>query len=132
VEKRIGLNLHFPEPGAVLNCDPVRIELALSNLLDNAIKYTPGGGTVEMGAEQSGEKVRIWVKDTGSGISQEDLGHIFDRFYRGQNATGPGSGLGLSIVASMVQAHGGKVRCESEPGQGSCFVIELRSPNQVI
>ena len=125
VEKGIQLSLNLPDSGLVVNCDPARIELALSNLLDNAIKYTPAGGVVEMGAEQSGGKVRVWVKDSGSGISPEDQEHIFDRFYRGQNASGSGSGLGLSIVASMVQAHGGRVWCESKIGQGSRFVIEL-------
>jgi signal transduction histidine kinase len=125
VEKGIQLNLHFPDPGTLVNCDPVRIELALSNLLDNAIKYTQAGGIVEMGSEKSGGKVRIWVKDSGSGVSPEDQEHIFDRFYRGQNARGSGSGLGLSIVASVVQAHGGRVWCVSDPGLGSRFVIEL-------
>jgi signal transduction histidine kinase len=124
-EKGIQLSLHFPDPGVVVNCDPARIELALSNLLDNAIKYTPAGGIVEMGSGQSDGKVRIWVKDSGPGISPEDQEHIFDRFYRGKNASGTGSGLGLSIVASMVQVHGGKVWCESEIGQGSRFVIEI-------
>lgn len=124
-EKGIELKLHLPDPGTKINCDPVRIELALSNLLDNAIKYTPSGGKVDMGTEYIGEKVRIWVKDSGSGITQEDLPHIFDRFYRGNNASRPGSGLGLSIVASMIQAHGGKTACESELGRGSKFTIEL-------
>ena len=125
VEKGVQLNLQTPETGLIVNCDPARIELALSNLLDNAIKYTPAEGIVEMGSEQSGGKVRIWVNDSGSGISHEDQEHIFDRFYRGQNASDSGSGLGLSIVSSMVQANGGKVWCESEVGKGSRFVIEL-------
>ncbi len=125
VEKGIHLGLHFPETGSIVNCDAARIELSLSNLLDNAVKYTPAGGNVEMGAEYSGGRVRIWVKDSGPGISSEDQRHIFDRFYRGQNATGSGSGLGLSIVSSIIQAHGGKVWCESEVGKGSQFEIEL-------
>jgi len=99
--------------------------LALSNLLDNAVKFTPAGGTVALGAEQAGEKVRLWVRDTGPGIDPSDLPHIFERFYRGHNGQVEGSGLGLAIVQSVVQAHGGQVSVESQPGQGSLFVIEL-------
>ncbi len=97
----------------------------MSNLLDNALKFTPSGGQVEIGAEQRGDVVRLWVRDTGSGIDPADQPHIFERFYRGKNGCVRGSGLGLAIVQSVVQAHGGQVFVESEPGAGSLFVIEL-------
>jgi signal transduction histidine kinase len=124
-DKGMQLIVNLPDPPLSVKCDSARMVLVLSNLVDNAIKYTAIGGQVEMSASQVGEKVQFWVQDYGPGISEEDLPHIFERFYRGRNATGPGSGLGLSIVASLVQAHGGKVWAESEPGRGTKFIVEL-------
>jgi len=113
-----------PEP-ILLSCDRARIELALSNLVDNAIKFTPNGGLVEVGTDASANAVRLWVEDDGNGIIPEDLPQIFDRFYRGQYSQAGGSGLGLSIVRSIIEAHGGSVSVESEPAQGSRFLITL-------
>jgi len=102
------------------------LELALSNLLENALKFTPAGGQVELGAEQRQDLIRLWVKDNGPGIDPMDQLHLFERFYRGQPATQvEGSGLGLTIAYSIVQAHAGRILVESELGAGSCFVIEL-------
>jgi signal transduction histidine kinase len=126
VDKGIQLNIHLPDPSFNVNCDHPRIELALSNLLDNAVKYTPSDGQIDMGAERlPAGRIRFWVLDSGQGIQEEDLPHIFERFYRGRNVSSPGSGLGLSIVASLVQAHGGKVWAESEHGMGAKFIVEL-------
>jgi signal transduction histidine kinase len=100
--------------------------MALTNLLDNALKFTPTGGSVTIGAEQVVDQLRIWVQDTGSGVAPEDQPHIFERFYRGRGGVDAlGSGLGLAIVQRIAQAHGGAVTIESEPGQGSRFTVEL-------
>jgi signal transduction histidine kinase len=124
-EKGIDLLVWPPAPPLNLRCDRARIELALSNLLDNAIQFTPAGGQVAVGAEQRGSVIRLWVRDTGCGIAPEDQPHIFERFYRGSNASESGSGLGLAIVHSIAQAHGGQVFVESKPDAGSFFAIEL-------
>ena len=82
-----------------------------------------------VGAERHNAIVALWVNDTGEGIDPADLPHIFDRFYRGKNSDAPGSGLGLAIVQGIVHAHGGAVVVDSQPGQGSRFVMELPAPD---
>lgn len=104
------------------------IEEVLSNLITNAIKYTPGGGSIRVSASTEGDYVRIDVVDTGLGISREDQGRIFDPFYRvkdEQNRFITGTGLGLSIVKSILDAHNGIIQVESEPGHGSVFRVYL-------
>ena len=99
--------------------------MVLSNLLDNALKFTPAGGEVALGTEQTAEVTRIWVRDTGAGIDPEDLDHIFDRFYRGRHNSTPGSGLGLAIAKSLIEAQGGQIIVESTPGEGARFIMEF-------
>lgn len=123
-DKGITLAVQAPEPSTRIICDQARIEMALGNLLENALKYTPPGGQVTLSAQTDAQSVRIQVADTGPGISSQDLPHIFERFYRGQ-AAHSGSGLGLAIVNSLVQVHNGQVWVESEPGQGSRFTLSL-------
>jgi signal transduction histidine kinase len=119
------LVIDLPPQGVALRCDRPRMELALSNLLDNALKFTPAGGQVTIGARSAGNRTALWVADTGAGVDPADLPHIFERFYRGSHNSTPGSGLGLAIVQSIVQAHGGQVHVESTLGQGSRFTIDL-------
>jgi len=115
----------------VVQADPDRIAQVLNNLLANALRYTPDGGTITVTASATAEGVKVTVADTGEGIAPEILPHIFDRFWRADHARarevgGPGgSGLGLSIAQSLVQAHGGRIWAESTLGQGSAFHFTL-------
>jgi heavy metal sensor kinase len=99
------------------------------NLLDNAMQYTPPGGTIRLTAARHGEQIATVIEDDGPGIAPEDLSHIFDRFYRADKARTGGSrehaGLGLSIAQAIAHAHGGEVTVESKPGQGSKFTVWL-------
>jgi signal transduction histidine kinase len=108
--------------------DALKIRQALRNLIGNAIKYTPYGGTVTLSLEHKSDMVCIHVKDTGYGIPPADLPYIFDRFYRVRNnghADIEGNGLGLAIVKTIAEGHGGDVTVESELGKGSCFSFTL-------
>ena len=105
------------------------LEQVLINLLDNAVKYGRQGGKILLSAvEKDQREIQISVKDDGIGIPREDLPRIFERFYRvdkGRSQELGGTGLGLSIVKHIVQAHGGQVWAESEPGKGSTFYFTL-------
>ncbi|MFE0518460.1 ATP-binding protein [Streptomyces sp. NPDC058954] len=111
-----------------LDADPVRMRQALGNLVSNALRHTPAGGTVTVAARRDGDDVVFTVTDTGSGIAAEDLPHVFERFWRAEKSrsrrTG-GSGLGLPIVRHLVAAHGGTVTAQSEPGRGAAFALRL-------
>ncbi len=108
--------------------DSDRITQVLLNLLDNARRHTPSGGTITVGAVPKETLLHVWVSDTGRGIASEDLQHIFERFYRVDKsrtgATG-GSGLGLSIVKAIITAHGGTISADSTPGKGTRILFTL-------
>ncbi|HEY3744475.1 MAG TPA: ATP-binding protein [Bryobacteraceae bacterium] len=130
-EKRdIALHVQPGPPESDVFCDSEAVHQILGNLLDNAIKYTPEGGSVFAGAEAPGEdgKVRIWVRDTGPGIPPDDLPRLFERFYRVDKARSRemgGTGLGLAIVKHLVRAQGGDVTVESIVNKGSTFTFTL-------
>ena len=110
----------------VVNADRDRLRQALANLVDNAIKYTPRDGRVEVSASNNGGEIAIRVADTGPGISEQDLPRIFDRLYRGdQSRATRGLGLGLSLVRAYVEAQGGNVVVENNPSGGATFTIRL-------
>jgi signal transduction histidine kinase len=113
-------------PGLSVPADRDRLRQALANLVDNAIKYTPRGGLVQLSAQYEGRSIVIRVSDTGPGISALDLPRIFDRLYRGDHSRATrGLGLGLSLVRAYIEAQGGTVTVESQPGSGSTFTIRL-------
>lgn len=109
--------------------DADRMEQVLSNLVANALRHTPERGRVTLSASPTPEGVRLTVSDTGSGIPPDELPYIFDRFWRGEKSRtrqdGAGSGLGLAIARQLVQAHGGHITVESQPGQGTTFTLDL-------
>ncbi len=111
--------------------DPDRLAQVLGNLVSNALRYTPQGGKITLGAQPIPEGVRLRVTDTGSGIPPGDLPYIFDRFWRADRSrartAGAGSGLGLAIAKQIVRAHGGTITAESKPGQGTTFLIDLKT-----
>lgn len=108
--------------------DPERINEVTGNLLSNAFKFTPAGGTVELTAAPADSSVLIQVRDTGAGIPAEQLPHIFEKFYQADNqraASAKGTGLGLAIAKEIVEAHNGQIRCESSVGRGTVFTLLL-------
>jgi signal transduction histidine kinase len=122
-----GLTLTVGVPAdLVVVADRDRLRQAIANLVDNAIKYTPRGGRVEVQGERAPNAVEIRVTDTGPGIPERDLPRIFDRLYRAdQSRTTRGLGLGLSLVRAYVEAQGGTVTVQSQPGKGTTFTIRL-------
>jgi signal transduction histidine kinase len=111
---------------AVADADRVRIEQVAANLLDNAIKYTPPGGSVTMEAARQDGRPLLRVHDTGAGIPAAELPRIWERLFRGDaSRTERGLGLGLSLVKAIVEAHGGTVGVTSEPGRGTTFTVLL-------
>jgi signal transduction histidine kinase len=126
--KEIDLQIDITGGLPAVDVDADRMIQVLVNLLDNALRYTPAGGWINLSAKRFQEGVAISVQDSGPGISPEDLEHLFERFYRGdksrQREEG-GSGLGLAIAKSLVESQGGNIKVESQPGEGARFIVEL-------
>jgi signal transduction histidine kinase len=124
---RLACVLASPLPA--VRADRDRLVQVLSNLVGNAIKFSDPGGLVEIAAEDGGDEVRFAVRDQGPGITPENLRHIFEPFWQGDDATAPqGAGIGLTIARGIVEAHGGQLTCESEPGGGTTFHFTLPTP----
>ncbi len=128
--KQIELRMTATDGPELICCDRASLGMALANLLDNALKYTPSGGVVELTASEEGQTTLLTVHDSGPGILPADQERVFERFYRGGGSEHvPGAGLGLAIVKSAVEAHGGRVRLED--GEGATFTMVLpTTPSQ--
>jgi signal transduction histidine kinase/CheY-like chemotaxis protein len=130
-DKSQELEVDLPRLLPLALADPARLRQIVTNLLTNAHLYTPPGGRIAVGLEAEEYSVVLRVEDTGRGMTAEEQEHIFDRFYRGADGrTIPGTGLGLSVVKSLVDLHGGSITVESQPGEGSAFVV--RVPRQPV
>lgn len=134
LSKNITVVADDPVSGLTVEADPDRLQQMLHNLVGNAVRHTPEGGCISLGAERAGDgRVRFWVQDNGQGIDAQVLPLVFDRFYRADPSRDRGAdfadntGLGLTIVKVLAQAHGGTVGVESKVGEGSRFWIELNS-----
>ncbi len=133
-ERSIKLVASSPAANLVALGDPTRLRQVLLILLDNALRYTSMGGTIEMTAVAHGRHIELTVADTGNGIAPEHLPHIFERFYRVEEARGEegnGNGLGLSIAKGLVEAQGGHIGITSKVGQGTRITISLHAASEV-
>jgi two-component system sensor histidine kinase VicK len=101
------------------------LEMALANLIENSLKFSPAGSEIELGADADGPQTLLWVQDNGPGIAEEDLPHVFERFYRSPDTDVPGSGLGLAMVRGIIRAHGGEAEIQSELGSGTRVILRL-------
>ena len=120
------LRVHVPERGLALSGHRAKLQQLVGNLLENAIKYTPLGGRIDLSLDTLPEGVHLVVADTGCGISAADLPHIYTRFWRADASRSlPGNGLGLALVKAIVTSYGGRLHYDSVPGQGSAFTVVL-------
>jgi signal transduction histidine kinase len=123
----VKINLQAAEGVPLLNLDPERIRQVLSNLIANALRYTPRDGTINVSfavtSSLAGKVAEVIVQDTGAGITPQVLPHIFNRFYKSRDSSG--TGLGLPIARHLVEAHDGTITAESQPGQGTTIRIHL-------
>jgi signal transduction histidine kinase len=134
-KRGVTLTLNLPDQPVRIRHDPQRIGQVVTNLVLNAIKFTPRGGSVDVGLEPAEGGARIDVSDSGVGIDASEMPHIFERFYRGSRANearGSGSGLGLAIVRSIVDMHGGSIEVESSVGKGSRFSVMLPADPRIV
>jgi signal transduction histidine kinase len=123
---QINLQRHYPTTPITISADPYRLTQVVSNLLSNALHHTPQNGRVVVRLKQTGDHVHIRVEDSGAGIPEAHLPHLFQPFFRGDDSDNPqGAGLGLSIAQEIVQLHGGEITVESSPETGSTFIVRL-------
>ncbi len=127
-DKRVAFVLDLPEGEIVRSAHKAKLQQLVGNLLDNAVKFTPAGGTVSVTLSKEPETglARLAVSDTGIGISEADQPNLFKRFWRSDASRSlPGNGLGLAVVKAIVTSYGGSVTCTSHPGVGTTFVVKL-------
>lgn len=124
-QKRISISQKVSQPEVRVQADRERIFQVFSNLMGNAIKFTPEGGSIQLTAEREGRAVRFSVKDTGPGIPEEQLPHLFNRYWQAKKRAQEGAGLGLYIAKGIIEAHGGQLWVESQVGSGSTFFFTL-------
>jgi signal transduction histidine kinase len=108
-----------------VEADPTRIRQVVTNLLSNALKFTPSGGEVALTVRADGDRAVIRVSDTGPGIPADEIAHVFDRFFRGRGVRAGGSGIGLTVARELVRAHGGDIQVASDVTQGTTFTVSL-------
>jgi len=123
--KSIQLECVIPDNELRVNCDKDRIMQVLSNLLNNGIKFTPAGGRVELRVESVHDFIKFVISDTGPGLSEEEISHLFEPYWQAKRTAQLGTGLGLSISKNIVEAHAGKIGVTSSLGQGSQFFFLL-------
>ncbi|NLG63838.1 MAG: hybrid sensor histidine kinase/response regulator [Candidatus Cloacimonetes bacterium] len=121
----ISLTEQVDEPGTHVMADAERVQRVLSNLVGNALKFTPRGGEIHIHVERDGDMCRFSIRDQGPGIPPENLQRVFDRYWQANRTGGAGAGLGLAIAKGIVEAHGGRIWAESEPGKGATFRFTL-------
>ena len=133
--RRLNLDCTIADELPAIDGDGSALHRVFANLLDNAIKFTPAGGTVSVAVARAGRGVEIRIADTGIGIPKEELSKLFDRFFRASNAVMAeirGSGMGLFIVKSLLEAHGGTVNVASGIDQGTTFTLWLPFPDATL
>ncbi len=128
-QQGVDLNARLDGGRTLISADFGLIERALENILENALRYTPSGGRIDIDLEARGDRLRIEIRDTGPGIAESEVSLVFDRFYRAKGNTdddpGRGAGLGLAIAKRAVELHGGNLFCDSQVGQGTTFSFDL-------
>ncbi|MCY8418793.1 sensory box histidine kinase PhoR, partial [Bacillus spizizenii] len=128
-EKGISLQLNLPKDPLYVSGDPYRLKQVFLNLVNNALTYTPEGGSVAINVTPREKDIQIEVADSGIGIQKEEIPRIFERFYRvdkDRSRNSGGTGLGLAIVKHLIEAHEGKIDVKSEPGRGTVFTVTLK------
>jgi two-component system phosphate regulon sensor histidine kinase PhoR len=126
LKREVSVNLESDPNLPLITADKERIRQVITNLLHNAIKFTPKGGKIVVSTILNGDSTNLSISDTGVGITEEDLPHVFERFYKADKArSGSGTGMGLAIAKHIVQAHGGTIWARSEVGKGSTFSFSL-------
>lgn len=124
-DRKLAWDIQAPAEPVTLVADEGRLLQALGNLVGNALKFTPEGGEVRVGAARAEGALRIGVRDSGPGLDETQLAHVFDRFWQGRAGDRRGAGLGLAIARGIAEAHGGRLWLESEPGRGTTAWLEL-------